>query len=221
MEQENKQQTQDIEMKANIEQTVMEELTNRGISVVPLDYNAGVEIVKLVDDYEKAIKEIDEKIAYNEKTYKDSKVMNVELGLDKRELKRDTLEKLDKTLEKQQMIQERAIQDKQASKEYKEAKGEALQLLNLLKDCDIPTEQLMELVSPLVEAQDTKTLGIAHTLLQKNANCVHAIDRAIKGIEEVRANSELKQMIDTMKMYLEDGNENLRVFSYFREYRRK
>ena len=207
-------------MKADITKTVTEELASKGVEVVPMSYSAGADIVKLVDDYKKAIDEIDKKIEYNEKTYKDSKVMNFELGLDKKDLKRETLEKLDKTLEKQEMIQDRIIKDKQSSKEYKEAKGEALQLLNLLKDCDIPTEQLMDILSPIVEASDTKTLAIAHTLLQKNTTGAFAIDKAISGIEESRANSELKMMINTMKSYIEDGNENLRVFSYFKQYRK-
>ena len=206
MEQENK-QTQEMDklmedMKAQISAEVKAELQEKGIEVIPLDYSAGTEIVKLVDEYKKAIDDIDKKIEYNEKTYKDSKVMNFELGLDKKDLKRETLEKLDKTLEKQEMIQDRIIKDKQSSKEYKEAKGEALQMLHLLKDCDIPTEQLLELISPLVEASDTKTLAIAHTLLAKNPSSAFAIDKAISGIEQARANSELKMMINTMKSYL-------------------
>lgn len=227
MEQNNQQQIVDKKMdelmegmKADITKTVSEELASKGIEIVPMSYNAGADIIKLVDDYKKAIDDIDKKIEYNEKTYKDSKVMNFELGLDKKDLKRETLEKLDKTLEKQEMIQDRIIKDKQSSKEYKEAKGEALQLLNLLKDCEIPTEQLMDILSPIVEASDTKTLAIAHTLLQKNTTGAFAIDKAISGIEESRANSELKMMINTMKSYIEDGNENLRVFSYFKQYRK-
>ena len=207
-------------MKAQISAEVKAELQEKGIEIVPLDYSAGTEIVKLVDDYKSQIEEIDKKIEYNEKTYKDSKVMNFELGLDKKDLKRETLEKLDKTLEKQEMIQQRKIDDIQGSQEYKEAKGEALQMLHLLKDCDIPVEQLMDLISPLVEASDTKTLAIAHTLLAKNPSSAFAIDKAISGIDEARANSELKMMINTMKSYIEDGNESLRVFSYFKQYRK-
>ena len=227
MEQENKQQIVDKKMdelmegmKAQISAEVKAELQEKGIEIVPMSYSAGADIVKLVDDYKKAIEEIDKKIESNEKTYKDSKVMNFELGLDKKDLKRETLEKLDKTLEKQEMIQQRKIDDIQGSKEYKEAKGEALQMLHLLKDCDIPTEQLLELISPLVEASDTKTLAIAHTLLAKNPSSAFAIDKAISGIEEARAKSELKMMINTMKSYIEDGNENLRVFAYFKQYRK-
>ena len=58
-------------MKADITKTVTEELASKGIEIVPLDYSAGVDIVKIVDDYQKAIDDIDKKIEYNEKTYKD------------------------------------------------------------------------------------------------------------------------------------------------------
>ena len=226
MEQENKQQAQVNElmdnMKAQISAEVKAELQEKGIEIVPMDYSAGVEIVKIVDEYQATIKKIDAEMKHNEETYKADivKMKNIELQLDKKDALYEANKKLDKTLEKQEMIQDRIIKDKQSSKEYKEAKGEALQMLHLLKDCDIPTEQLLDLISPLVEASDTKTLAIAHTLLAKNPSSAFAIDKAISGIEESRANSELKMMIDTMKMYIEDGNENLRVFSYFKQYRK-
>ena len=74
------------QMKAQISAEVKAELQEKGIEIVPMDYSAGSEIVKLVDDYKSQIDEIDKKIEYNEKTYKDSKVMNFELGLDKKDL---------------------------------------------------------------------------------------------------------------------------------------
>ena len=97
-------------MKAQISAEVKAELQEKGIEIVPMSYSAGSEIVKLVDDYKSQIEEIDKKIEYNEKTYKDSRVMNCELRLDKNDLKRETLEKLDKTLEKQEMIHNQEIE---------------------------------------------------------------------------------------------------------------
>ena len=228
MEQENKQQAQvDKEMDAMMEQmkkditkTVSEELASKGIEIVPMSYNAGVEIIKLVDDYKSQIEEIDKKIEYNEKTYKDSKVMNFELGLDKNDLKRETLEKLDKTLKKQEMIHNQEIEKIRNSQEYKDNRAENLQLLSMLKGCDIPQEQMLDLIGDMVRAEDMKVLGVVKTMFGDNVKASFTIDKAIKGIEEARANSELKQMINTMKSYIEDGNENLRVFSYFKQYRK-
>lgn len=207
-------------MKAQITESVMEQLANKGVEVVPLDYSAGVDIVKIVDDYQKEIEEIDKKIEYNEKTYKDCKVMNCELHLDKNDLKRETLEKLDKTLKKQEMIHNQEIEKIRNSQEYKDNRAENLQLLSMLKGCDVPTEQMLDLIGDMCKAEDMKVLGVVKTMFGDNVKASFTIDKAISGIEESRANSELKQMIDTMKMYIEDGNENLRVFSYFKQYRK-
>ena len=207
-------------MKADITESVMEQLANKGVEVVPMDYSAGVDIVKLVDDYKKAIDEIDKKIEYNERTYKDCKVMNFELGLDKKDLKRETLEKLDKTLEKQEMIHNQEIEKIRNSQEYKDNRAENLQLLSMLKGCDVPTEQMLDLIGDMCKAEDMKVLGVVKTMFGDNVKASYTIDKAISGIEEARANSELKMMINTMKSYIEDGNENLRVFSYFKQYRK-
>ena len=208
------------QMKADITKTVTEELASKGIQIVPLDYSAGSEIVKLVDDYKSQIEEIDKKIEYNEKTYKDCKVMNCELRLDAKDLKRETLEKLDKTLEKQEMIHNQEIEKIRNSQEYKDNRAEKLQLLSMLKGCDVPTEQMLDLIGDMCKAEDMKVLGVVKTMFGDNVKASFTIDKAISGIEESRANSQLKQMIDTMKMYIENGEENLRVFSYFREYRK-
>ena len=207
-------------MKADITESVMEQLANKGVEVVPMDYSAGADIVKLVDDYQKAIDEIDKKIEYNERTYKDCKVMNFELGLDKKDLKRETLEKLDKTLEKQEMIHNQEIEKIRNSQEYKDNRAENLQLLSMLKGCDVPTEQMLDLIGDMCKAEDMKVLGVVKTMFGDNVKASYTIDKAISGIEEARANSELKMMINTMKSYIEDGNENLRVFSYFKQYRK-
>ena len=227
MERNNNQQVVDKEMDAMMEQMkaqisaeVKAELQEKGIEVIPLDYSAGAEIVKLVDDYKKAIDEIDKKIEYNERTYKDCKVMNFELGLDKKDLKRETLEKLDKTLEKQEMVHNQEIEKIRNSQEYKDNRAENLQLLSMLKGCDVPTEQMLDLIGDMCKAEDMKVLGVVKTMFGDNVKASYTIDKAISGIEEARANSELKMMINTMKSYIEDGNENLRVFSYFKQYRK-
>ena len=208
------------ELKAQISAEVKAELQEKGIDIVPLDYSAGAEIIKLVDDYKKTIDDIDKKIEYNEKTYKDSKVMNCELRLDKNDLKRETLEKLDKTLEKQEMIHNQEIEKIRNSQEYKDNRAENLQLLSMLKGCDVPTEQMLDLIGDMCKAEDMKVLGVVKTMFGDNVKASYTIDKAISGIDEARANSDLKQMVNTMKMYIETGEENLRVFSYFREYRK-
>ena len=146
------------QIKTEISQQVMTELASKNVDVIAKDYDAGAEVAKLINSYNATINDIEAQMDNNNEKYKESvaRVKNYELHLDKQDLKRETIDKLDSILEKQKIAYEQQIKDKQADPLYKEAKTEAFSVLNLLKDCDIPTSKLMEILSPLVEASDTK-----------------------------------------------------------------
>ena len=92
-------------------------------------------------------------------------------------------------------------------------------MLNLLKDCEIPTNKLLEIIDPLVEASDVKALEIAQILLQKNNMASYAIDSAIKGINDMATNGDLVSMINTMRDYVTTGNDGLSYFAYMNRYK--
>ena len=209
------------QIKTEISQQVMSELASKNIDVIEKDYNAGAEVAKLINSYNTTIGDIENQIAHNNEQYKESvaRVKNYELHLDKQDLKNETLDKLDSILEKQQMAYEQQVRDKQADPLYKEAKTEAFSVLNLLKDCEIPTNKLMEILSPLVEASDTKALEIAQILLQKNNMASYAIDSAIKGINDMATNGDLVTMVNTMRDYVTTGNDGLTYFMYMNRYK--
>ena len=208
------------QMKAEISQQVMTELASKGIDVIEKDYNAGAEVAKLINSYNATIEGIETQINANNEQYKESvaRVKNYELHLDKQDLKRETIDKLDSILAKQQMAYEQQVRDKQADPLYKEAKTEAFSVLNLLKDCEIPTNKLMEILSPMVEASDVKALEIAQILLQKNNMASYAIDSAIKGISDMATNGDLVTMVNTMRDYVNTGNDGLSYFAYMSRY---
>ena len=209
------------QMKAEISQQVMAELASKNVDVIAKDYDAGAEVAKLINSYNATINDIETQIDQNNQKYKESvaRVKNYELHLDKEDLKRGTINKLDSILEKQQMAYEQEVKEKQADPLYKEAKNEACGVLNLLKDCDIPTSKLMEILSPLVEASDVKGLEIAQILLQKNNMASYAIDSAIKGINDMATNGDLVTMINTMRDYVTTGNDGLSYFMYMNRYK--
>ena len=208
-------------IKAEVTQQVMAELAQRNVDVIERDYDAGAEVVKLINKYNDTMADIDKQIAYNTQTYREdkSRIMNYELKLDRDDLKRDTLAQLDDILVKQQKLHEVEIANKQASPTYKEAKGEMLNVISLLARCDtFPVEQLMDIISPAIETEDLRTLGIIHTLMQNNKVGQYAIESAIKGIEEMAANTELHDMIETMRDYINTGVDGLSYFAYMAHY---
>lgn len=208
------------QIKTEISQQVMSELASKNIDVIAKDYDAGAEVAKLINSYNATIGDIEAQMDHNNQQYKESvaRVKNYELHLDKQDLKKDTLDKLDSILEKQQMAYEQEVKEKQANPLYKEAKTEAFSVLNLLKDCEIPTNKLMEILSPMVEASDVKALEIAQILLQKNNMASYAIDSAIKGISDMATNGDLVNMVNTMKDYIETGTDGLSYFAYMARY---
>ena len=209
------------QIKAEVSQQVMAELASKNVDVISRDYDAGAEVAKLINSYNATIEGIETQIAHNNEQYKESvaRVKNYELHLDKTDLKNETLDKLDSILAKQQMAYEQQVRDKQADPLYKEAKTEVFGLLNLLKDCDIETGKLLEIIDPLVAASDIKALEIAGILLQKNQMAAYTIDSAIKSVSDMAANNDLAAMVKTMKDYISTGNDGLSYFAYMARYK--
>ena len=208
-------------LKQEIARDVREELLNQNIEVIDDNYNAEQNVVDIITKYNADKQAIEEAIKYNYDTYKPDKaeVENYCLRLDLQELKAETLEKLDEVAEKQAFIFEKQVQEAQADPKYAQAKGEALNILALLKGCDIPVSQLMDIISPMVSAYDTKALGICATLLQDNFAAKFAIENAISGIEDLRTNSELNYAVDTMKQYVTTNQDGLAYFSIMSKYK--
>lgn len=209
------------QIKAEVTQQVMEELAAKNVDIIQKDYDAGAEVFKLINAYNAAIGDIEAQIDHNNEQYKESvaRVKNYELHLDKKDLQRDTLDKLDSILEKEQIAYKEEVKAKQADPLYKEAKTEAFGVLNLLKDCEIGTSKLLEIIDPLVQASDIKALEIAGILLQKNNMAAYAIDSAIKSVSDMAANNDLASMVKTMKDYVTTNNDNLSYFAYMARYK--
>ena len=218
MEQQNNQQQIDTifnDIEKQTKQEVHKELQEKGYLVLKADFNAGVEIVKVVDKFEADIRAIDEKIEYNTKTYsaEKCKVDNYLLMQDKIDCQDEAVEKIDFIVAKNQERYNQQILEQQQAKEYKEAKMECLQTLGLLKGVDIPTAKLLEILEPVIEVQDIKTLELAGILLQGNKSNAYAIESTINSIESAKANRELFNIASTMKDFVRNGQDTLSVFT--------
>ena len=209
------------QLKANIAREVREELLSQNVTVIDDNYNAEQDVVGIINKYNTDKSSIEDAIKYNYDTYKTDKaeVENYCLRMDLQELKAETLDKLDKVAEKQAFIFEKQVQDAQADPKYAQAKVEAFNILALLKGCQIPTAQLMQIISPLVSAYDTRALGICATLLQDNFSAKFTIENAISGIEDLRTNSNLNYAIETMKQYVTTNQDGLAYFSIMSKYK--
>lgn len=209
------------QLKQDIAREVRQELLSQNIEVIDDNYNAEQNVVDIINKYNADKQAIEDKIAYNYDTFRSDKaeVENYCLRLDLQDLKSEALAELDKVAEKQAFIFEKQVQEAQMDPNYAQAKGEALNILALLKGCDIPVSQLMQIISPMINAYDTRTLGICATLMQDNFSAKYAIDNAIGTIEDLRTNSNLNYAINTMKQYVTTGEDGLAYFSIVSKYK--
>ena len=104
------------QIKAEVSQQVMAELASKNIDVIENNYDAGAEVAKLINSYNAAMGDIETQINANNEQYKESvaRVKNYELHLDKQDLKRETIDKLEAILEKQEIAYKEEIKAKQA-----------------------------------------------------------------------------------------------------------
>ena len=208
-------------MKAEIAQEVGTILASKGVEIIETDYNAGKAVTNLMQRYNEQMDKIEQQIKYNSETFREDKARmeNYQLHLDRQDLKRDTLAELDNIVKRQEYLHEQQVKDKQADPNYHQAKGEMLNVLSLLSKCDIEIDLLMDILSPAINAEDTRTLRVVGTLLQSNKTASYAIESALRGIEDMRANNDLVQMTDTMKDYINTGNDGLGYHAWINRYK--
>ena len=208
-------------LKKEVAQQVKQELQGKGITIIDNSYDGFKEVKKLMDTYEAKVEKIQADIKHNEETYSDSvcKVKNYELHLDEEELKQDTLKELDEVITKVEKLQDRAIKDKQADPKYKEAKNEAMNIISLLASKDIPMDILMDVLDDVISASDIRTLNICKVLLQDNDMASYTLERVIDEIQVAKQNKELHAMVDTMKRYIQVGDNELSVMLWMNRVR--
>lgn len=211
------------DLKANIAREVRDELLSQNVTIIEDNYNAEQDVVNIINKYNTDKQAIEDAVKYNYDTYKPDKaeVENYCLRLDLQELKASTLDKLDRVAEKQAFIFEEQVKAAQMDPNYTQAKSEVFNILSLLKGCNIPVSQLMDIISPMINAYDTRALGICATLLQDNFSSSYAIENAIGTIQDMRTNSELNYAIDVMKQYVTTGEDGLAYFSVMSKHKHK
>lgn len=208
-------------MKQEITREVREQLASTGVTVIPNEYQPCHELVKLIDEYNATMKKLQQQIDHNNEIYKPEKANteNYLVRADMQDLKKETQDELDNILVKQQMLMEQQIKAKQSDPLYKEAKKEVLNIVSLLSRCEeIPTDLLMQTLEPSISAGDTKTLALCKVLLQNNFMASYTIERAVDGINDMLANTDLKLAVESMKKYVQTGEDTVSYYQYLYKY---
>ena len=205
-------------IKANITQDVMQEISQMGYKVIENDYDGSGKIADIVDKAQQLRASFNDECSRIRNRYKDdiatSKVNVLEMDL-KYDL--ESLEaEINDIVATDEIARLKAIEELQKTDEYKANRKDCLEMLALLKDIDVPYDIFMNTIKDVVEAKDEDTLRIVKLLVGKSATNTYIVDQALKDISVYKNNEHLKNFSVEAKKYLKTGDVSLTLFSYMK-----
>lgn len=205
------------EARAKIQEEVMQELKEKGATIVPNFYDFGEHILDLVDKYDKLKAQYDKDVKHNNDRYKDNvaQEMNRHLKNDFELEKADILRQLNDVEATDLRWREHNIMKMQQEESYLIAKDVAFMELNYLKGVkDIPSDLLTDIISSCVNAYDTRSLYIMSTMLGGNSSIAgRTVEYIRQNLITQRNTTDSKPFIEGAKNYINSGNMDMRLLT--------
>ena len=205
------------EARAKIQEEVMQELKEKGATVIPNHYDYGEHILSLVDKYDKLKAQYDKDVKHNNDRYKDNvaQEMNRHLKNDFELEKADILRQLNDVEATDLRWREHNIMKMQQEESYLIAKDVAFMELNYLKGVkDIPSDLLTDIISSCVNAYDTRSLYIMSTMLGGQSSIAgRTVEYIRQNLITQRNTTDSKPFIEGAKNYINSGNMDMRLLT--------
>ena len=209
------------EIKADIVADVKIELDKLGYQEIPSSYDGGLEISKLVNEAHKLRAEYEEKVTAIKDRYAE-KVAKEKITVLEQDLRYDLeglASEIDDINAKDEKSRLGAIEDFQKDVEYVADRKDAIGMLSLLKDVDIPYDMFIGMINCMVEAKDEKYLKIAKLLVGKSSTNTYIVDQALNNIKNYKENYHLKNFSDVAREYILRGKDPVSLYGYMMQYK--
>ena len=209
------------DIKKEIVADVKNELDKLGYQEIPSEYDGGLEISKLVDKAYTLRAEHEEKVAAIKDRYAE-KVANEKITVLEQDLRYDLealASEIDDINAKDEKSRLGAIEDFQKDIEYVAGRKDALDMLALLKDIDIPQDMFLGMINCMIEAKDEKYLKIAKLLVGKSSTNTYIVDQALENIKNYKENYHLKNFSDVARTYILTGKDPVSLYGYMVQYK--
>lgn len=207
----------ETEVRAKIQQEVVQELKEKGATVIPNHYDYGEHILSLVDKYDKLKAQYDKEVAHNNDRYKDNvaQELNKHLKNDFEAEKADILRQLDDVEATDLRWREHNILKLQQEEAYLMSKDVAFMELSYLKGVnDIPSDLLTDIIGACVNAYDTRSLYIMSTMLGGNSSIAgRTVEHIRQNLITQRSTTDSKPYIEGAKNYINTNQLDLRLLS--------
>lgn len=209
------------EIRNDIVADVKIELDKLGYQEIPSSYDGGLEISKLVNEAYKLRAEHEEKVAAIKDRYAE-KVAKEKITVLEQDLRYDLealASEIDDINAKDEKSRLGAIEDFQKDVDYINGRKDAIEMLALLKDVDIPHDMFLGMINCMVEAKDEKYLKIAKLLVGKSSTNTYIVDQALENIKNYKENYHLKNFSDVAREYILTGKDPVSLYGYMVQYK--
>ena len=180
---------------------IIEELNKAGASVINSEYDGFKELSNILNKFDKHVAKYNNEVKRVTERYADKvRIEKIhELDVDLAGEKSWANAQLNNIVEKDAAAKREAISKNLKSKEYKEARNEAIEILSKFGE-KLDAEVTMELLKPIVEAKDRTILKALKCTSNKDTRFLYV--SAINKIEEYLSTNHLELCIKYARAYI-------------------
>ena len=185
---------------------IIDELNKAGASIIDAEYDGFKELAGILNKFDKHVARYNDEVKRVTERYADKvRIEKIhELDVDLAGEKSWANAQLNNIVEKDAAAKREAISKNLKSKEYKEARNEAIEILSKFGE-KLDAEVTMELLKPIVEAKDRTILKALKCTSNKDTRFLYV--SAINKIEEYLSTNHLELCIKDARAYISNPKQ--------------
>ena len=185
---------------------IIDELNRAGASVINSEYDGLKELSNILNKFDVKIKKYNDEVSRIRQRYSAEVALQKihELDVDLAGEKSWTTSQLNNIVEKDNLAKREAISKNLKSKEYKESRNEAIEILSRFGE-KLDVETTMELLKPVIEAKDRTILKALKCTSNKDTRFLYT--SAINKIDEYLSTKHLELCIKDARAYISNPKQ--------------
>ena len=186
---------------SQLKDEIIDELNRAGASVINSEYDGFKELSNILNKFDVKIKKYNDEVSRIRQRYSAEVALQKihELDVDMAGDKSWTTSQLNNIVEKDAAAKREAIAKNLKSKEYKESRNEAIEILSRFGE-KLDAEVTMELLKPIIEAKDRTILKALKCTSNKDTRFLYT--SAINKIDEYLSTNHLELCIKDARKYI-------------------
>ena len=185
---------------------IIDELNRAGASVINSEYDGFKELSNILNKFDVKIKKYNDEVSRIRQRYSAEVALQKihELDVDLAGEKSWVNAQLNNIVEKDAVAKKEAISKNLKSKEYKESRNEAIEILSRFGE-KLDVETTMELLKPVIEAKDRTILKALKCTSNKDTRFLYT--SAINKIDEYLSTKHLELCIKDARAYISNPKQ--------------